>query len=823
MNRTLEELARAMLNAKRLPEYLWEYSILHAAYIRNRSYTKHLENETPYEGWNGKKPNVAHLREFGAPVWVLLQGEKRDRKMLPKSRQHVYVGFDDGAKAVLYYNSETRKILTSRNHELINPPEVPEPTEPVVITPHTPDTLHTGEPGERVMQRSGIPTENRATPNNERRLYVGAKPIHRKRKLPDNETAEPDKDSQGRTDDRTTKRPRTRSDKANPISEGVSASKSRTDDQAKDKSRRARRHVADPNSEGESANERTDDIEAMNKSRKTRGVRRDYRHIANPFSEGQSANETIDTLHETYAIIAGDEITSLREAKQSEDWPEWEAAMGDELQLLTEKGTWELVEKPVGATLIPNKWTFLKKRNKEGDVVRHKARLVVKGCAQRPGYDYIETYSPVVRVDSLRAILALVPVKGLQVQQMDVKGAYLNGILQETIYMKQPKGCEDGTTKVCKLVKTLYGLKQAGREWNKQLDEELRKFDYKRLVSDPCVYVRWVGEECAIITVWVDDLMLFASNDKMMRHMKKTIKSRWEATDLGEPAKIIGIEISTRRDQISISQTKYIESILRNEGMNDANPVGMPMDPNVKLEPNPEANTPNRSNAYAKLLGELQYVANCTRPDISYTVNRLAAYTANPSLQHYGAVKRVLRYLAGTRNLAITYQKISDETNDDSMQLHGYSDAAYANTDDLKSTMGYVFLASEGAITWKSKKQSVIVLSTTESEYIALSEAGREAIWLRNLYGELGFPQKTGTVIKGDNDGSIILSRNPQFHQRSKHIAIRYHWIRDQVNDKLLDIQSCRDAEQTADILTKALPKPKHTQHTREMGLDDTR
>jgi hypothetical protein len=130
--------------------------------------------------------------------------------------------------------------------------------------------------------------------------------------------------------------------------------------------------------------------------------------------------------------------------------------------------------------------------------------------------------------------------------------------------------------------------------------------------------------------------------------MKKTIKSQWEATDLGEPVKIIGIEISTRQDQISISQTKYIESILRNEGMSDANPVGMPMDPNVKLEPNPKANTLNHSNAYAKLLGELQYVANCPRPDISYTVNRLAAYTANPSLQHYGAVKRVLRYLAGT-------------------------------------------------------------------------------------------------------------------------------------------------------------------------------
>jgi hypothetical protein len=226
--------------------------------------------------------------------------------------------------------------------------------------------------------------------------------------------------------------------------------------------------------------------------------------------------------------------------------------------------------------------------------------------------------------------------------------------------------------------------------------------------------------------------MLFASSDEMMKHMKQSIQSEWEVTDLGEPNKIIGIEITLSDGQVTISQREYIESVLEKEGMAKANPVGMPLDPNVKLVPNPEDNEPNRSNAYAKLLGELQYIANSTRPDILYAVNCLGPYTANPSLQHYGALKRILRYLVGTKDLGITYQKSQENNNTDTL-FHGYTDATYVNNNDLKSTMGYIFLSSGGVITWKSKKQTVIALSMMESEYVALSEAGREAVWLRNL------------------------------------------------------------------------------------------
>jgi len=225
---------------------------------------------------------------------------------------------------------------------------------------------------------------------------------------------------------------------------------------------------------------------------------------------------------------------------------------------------------------------------------------------------------------------------------------------------------------------------------------------------------------------------------RLMNKMKTDIKAEWEVTDLGEPSKIVGIEITMSRDSIVISQTKYIESILKKEGLKHANPVGMPLDPNSPLEPNPEGNEGNCSNSFARLLGELQFIANATRPDITYTVNRLASYTTNPSLQHIGVLKHILQYLLGTKNHGIVYKVLPQEPN----FFYGYADASYGNVDDRRLISGYVFLAGNGAITWSSRKQVSIALSSTEAEYIALSEAAQEACWLKSLYGELGLLQE---------------------------------------------------------------------------------
>jgi len=321
------------------------------------------------------------------------------------------------------------------------------------------------------------------------------------------------------------------------------------------------------------------------------------------------------------------------------------------------------------------------------------------------------------------------------------------------------------------------------------------------LQSDPCAYIWRIGDKFAIITMWVDDLLLFATTIRLMNKIKADIKAEWEVTDLGEPSKIIGIEITIDNNLIAISQSKYIESILK-EGLEQVNPVAMPMDPNVPLVPNPEGNEGNRSNSFARLLGELQYIANATRPDIAYAVNRLASYTANPSLQHIRVLKCILRYLSSTRTHGIVYRALPQEPS----FFFGYTDTSFGNTDDRRSISGYIFLAGNGAITWCSRKQITIALSSTKAEYVALSEAVREACWLRSLYSKLGLLQEeVPTLIWGDNKGSIAMAKNPQFHKRSKHIAIHWHCVASRHHFSILSLSL--DSHHLTDYLTYHLTR----------------
>ena len=260
---------------------------------------------------------------------------------------------------------------------------------------------------------------------------------------------------------------------------------------------------------------------------------------------------------------------------------------------------------------------------------------------------------------------------------------------------------------------------------------------------------------------------------------------------------------------------RYIELILLKEGLSKIDSVATPLDLNVQIVLNLEGNIGNRSNSFARLLGELQYIANTMWPDIAYVVNRLASFMANPSLQHSIALKRALRYLVGTRDLGIMYRSDAHKP-----ELHGYTDAAYGNSDVFKSTTGYVFIASGRAIMWSSKRQITQAQSSTEAEYVAMSEASHEACWLQSLHTELRLLQvDVPTQIYGDNEGSIAMVNNLTFHKKSKHIAIHWHWVCNLVQDGVVRFDSCRDPQQTADVLMKALPCIKHKQHAREMGL----
>ena len=303
------------------------------------------------------------------------------------------------------------------------------------------------------------------------------------------------------------------------------------------------------------------------------------------------------------AICQGAEATdedpkSLKEAQQRHDWPKWKEAINAELSQLKSMGTWEMTKLPHGRTAIGNRWVFARKYNKDGSVAKYKARLVAKGYSQIPGMDFTDTFSPVVRLETIRAIFALAVSEDWEIRQMDVKGAYLNGTLSEEIYMRQPQGFEDYTDLVCLLIKTLYGLKQAGREWNREFDRKIRGLGFRRLFTDTCVYIRIKDRCLEIITVWVDDLVLFAESKSTADQLEVEIGLLFETTRLGEPSKIVGIEITRDREKgtLKISQERYTESILEKYGMADANSVTTPMDPKVKLAPTEDSKEGDRSN-----------------------------------------------------------------------------------------------------------------------------------------------------------------------------------------------------------------------------------
>jgi len=357
LNRTLVELAGAMLLGQQVPTFLWEYAIQHAAYLRECALAAATPGMTPYEAWHGMKPDVSHLREFGSPVYVLLQGRNVKPKLLPRSKQQIFVGFDSGSKSIKYYNPETRRVLTSRNYQFLsNLPKETGMPEPILVE-LPPTMLREGEHDD----------------GNNDTLQLGSQ--HNKRK----------------------------------------------------------RQYEEPN-QGE-------DTKPTNTEPPQRKLRTktpvNYRHLNDPFSDEEDEDETYRAYSATIyqAVLGTDDPKTLHEARTFDDWPKWEKAIHVELDQLECFRTWKLVDCPSDAILIPNKWVFLKKYNKQGELTKHKARLVVKGCAQRPGFDYADTFSSVVRLETIRVILSIVPAKKLKIHQMDVKGAYLNGILKEKVYM----------------------------------------------------------------------------------------------------------------------------------------------------------------------------------------------------------------------------------------------------------------------------------------------------------------------------------------------------------------------------------------------------
>ena len=521
------------------------------------------------------------------------------------------------------------------------------------------------------------------------------------------------------------------------------------------------------------------------------------------------------TCHVALQANEIEEPSTIEEAIAGSNPEEWKAAADSEYQSLIENDTWELVDLPEDRKAIGSKWVFRVKYDNQGEVKKFKGRLIAQGFSQKYGIDYDEVFSPVAQFSSIRTLLAFAVEHKMLVHQMDVVTTFLNGDLKEEIYMRQPPGyvIPGRERQVCKLKKSLYGLKQSPRCWNEKLCQHLKQLGYTQSGADPCVFIRTSKGRLAIIAVYVDDLILIAETSTRIQEMKSNLSDTFKMKDMGQLEYCLGVNFQQTEDGILMSQKQYLLKLLEKYKLAEANPVATPMDMNVKLVKDDGHSKKVDPIHYQSMVGSLLHAARATRPDISHAVGVVSKFNSEPTVAHLTAVKRIFRYLKGTLDLVLQYK--ATETD-----LMGYSDADWANDlDDRHSTSGNVFVMSGGAISWLSQKQATVALSTAEAEYIALGSATQEAIWLRQLLSDLKVNVQEPTELLEDNQGSIAMAKNPVGHKRTKHIDIRHHFVRECVQAGIIRISYCSTQEMVADIFTKSLSRKQFEKLRQELGL----
>ncbi len=556
-------------------------------------------------------------------------------------------------------------------------------------------------------------------------------------------------------------------------------------------------------------------------SRPARGGSNDLPPSAAALLTSDDRDDHVALLTKT---VLDDDPRNYSEAVRRLDSASWHSAMQTEYDSLMKNHTWgKPIQLPPGANLIGCGWVYKTKRGKDGSIIKHKARLVARGNRQRYGIDYEETYAPVARYASIRCILALVAHYDLELHQMDVKSAYLNGELEETIYMRQPEGfVQKGTESlVLQLRKSLYGLKQAGRTWNAKMDATLKGHSFTALDADQCIYIRRQHSTFILISLYVDDLLIACNRLSELKLFKQQLTSEFDMEDLGEASFVLGIEIIRDRASrtLTIRQGAYTRALLQRHGMEDCNAVAHPMIEGAKLKQFDGQATDSDIKEYQSMIGGIMWAAVCTRPDIAFAAARLSQYASNPSKEHRQAAIRVLRYLKGTPDQGITYRGIEPITAQP--PLLAYCDSDWAqDIDTRRSVTGYTFLLCGAAISWQSKRQHTVTLSSVEAEYQAAVQAAKEAIWWRRFLTALGHDMSEPTILRSDSQGSIQLIKNgASGHDRTKHVETWHHFLTELAERGIIKMHHVGTADMAADILTKGLGRVKHETGMKMLGM----
>jgi hypothetical protein len=801
---TVENSVRAMIKDAELPIEFWAEAAETDAYLRNRTNVgPEIEGKPtcPEEAFTGTQPSIDHVRVWGCKAYSYVDPRSlpalgRRDKFVDRGRVGVFVGYvDETPKQYKIWAPDLGRVMRSHAVTFMEN-EKGGSVDLKLRVQQTPNTLPERRPvGRPPLRREPVET---STPE----------PVTAQEAPPAPKTDEPDQDSSQENPSAE-----------EPVEEVPPPSE-------RPKPARIFSHILIPKRKREDEDTSYEEPDA-------KIPRSMIAMLANTI-QAESYQHKLPEVQVFYALKAQleeekktkhVEIPTPRtyaEAIEDPVWGEiWKEAIQTELRALAANGTWEEVVPPKGANIVTSKWVFKPKLNLDGSLERAKARLVARGFSQILGVDYYDTFAPTVRHDTLRTFLALVALEDLELHQVDVNNAFTESSLKEDIYMKPPSGVTVKPGRVLRVLRSLYGLKQAARDWNKRCITELLGLGFRQSTADPCLLLH--DERKIMLLLYVDDASVAAPHMDDINWFKNAFGKIFKIKDLGETDKILGIRISRdrKRRTLRIDQSHYLKEILEEFHMEQdrARVTKLPLNGYDALRPAGPNDVRIDPREYQQAVGKLMYLATLTRPDISFALGKLSQFLSDPAEHHGQALKGLMRYLRSNPNLGITFRDSG------SPDLIGYSDSDYAmDKTDRKSTLGYVFMLGNGPIAWISRKQKSVATSTAEAEYIAMSTAAKESQWLAHMLRDMGFAKYIGQTpycatvrqddkhrpdipvqLRGDNQAALTLVKDAQVHERSKHIDVAYHFVQDLYRRNRINVEFVRSNEMVADGLTKPL------------------
>ncbi|KAL4558415.1 hypothetical protein LXL04_036615 [Taraxacum kok-saghyz] len=732
----LLNVARSLMFQSKAPIRFWGDSVTTAAYLINRLPSKILESQTPYQRLYGTLPTYKHIRTFGCLAYASTLTSNRT-KFNPRAKSCLFLGYPSYMKAYKLLDIETNQILYSRDVVF---------HESIYPFSNGDPNITTDPFSQTVLPFPFSDTVPSPAPN------IQPEP-----------TVQPEQSP-----------------------------------------------ILDEPPVVEPSVRRTDRI-----SRPPSYLRNYHcNHVSNS-SKSDSIPHSLDTVlsydklsknHRAFAmsISASFEPKTYKEAAQ---YPEWCEAMKAELDAMAANNTWTIMPLPKNKNTVGCRWVYKVKHGSNGVIERHKARLVAKGFNQKEGIDYFETFSPVAKLVTVKMLLAIAAAKKWDLVQLDVNNTFLNGELNEEVFMDIPSGLDfQGESKnsdsklVCKLNKSIYGLKQASRKWFEKFSQFMLSIGFIQSKSDYSLFHKGKGDDYVALLVYVDDIIITGNSKQGIAFLKTQLSKKFKLKDLGSLGYFLGLEIAKSKEGIMVSQRNYSLQLLEDAGLLAAKAKNTPMDPRSSLNSHNGEDYDDPSQ-YRRLIGRLIYL-NITRPDLSFAVKQLSQFMSRPKIPHYEAACHLLRYLKQAPGQGIFFPAKSN------FQLKGFCDSDWAKcTETRRSVTGFCIFLGESLISWKSKKQPTVSRSSGEAEYRAMAVTTAKLVWLKQLLKDFDIHSKEQTLLFGDNESTLQIATNPIFHERTKHIEVDCHFVREKVEDKTLKLLPIRSAAQLANMFTKPLPK----------------